>query len=98
MKEVELTGDTIEDLLKKLKLHLGKKICQYNSNNIRYESTLKEVRKFRNPNFAIITIKSDEYEEFYDYDHGVSPAIFLISETFEEMTRRKQEEIFRSLK
>lgn len=95
MKEIELTGEINEKMFKKLKDHIGQKICQYSDDN-RFESTLIQVD---NMNDRYIFIRIDPYGE-YEYAHGVAPPIFLCieeNETFEEMVKRKQKDIFRSL-
>ena len=110
MKEVEITG-TIQEIYEKLKTHIKQKICQY-SDTGRSESILGGVDDMLVNRFQIICLHLENACEndvhiflptksfgMYEYIYGVSPPIFLcLEETFEEKMRRKQEEIFRSLK
>ncbi len=95
MKEVELTG-TVEEVYKKLKTHVGQKICQYSFNNKRFQSILIEIISI---NRQYIYIDTDPHGT-YTYRHGFAPPFFLcleedeVFETFDEMIRRKQEEMF----
>lgn len=93
MKEVELTGETIDEVFEKLKAHVGQKICQY-SDNDRFESTLIKVSHMDDVH---IFIDTDPYG-IYDYYHGVAAPLFLCiekNETFDEMVQRKQREMFK---
>ncbi len=96
MEEVKLVG-VHEQMCKKLKAHVGQKICQY-SEGERREFTL----------ISIDDTISDQYILLYTKEFGVytylysnsSPLVLCIEEdkaleSFEEMIRRKQEEIFR---
>ncbi len=112
MKEVEITG-TIQEIYAKLKTHIGQKVCQY-SDIGRSESILGGVSDMLVNKYQTICLHLENECEndthiflptksfgMYSYVYGVSPPIFLcleVDETFEEMTRRKQEEIFQSLK
>lgn len=95
MKEVELVG-TVEEAYEKLTTHVGQKVCQY-SNGDRFESTVTEVSRIDG---SYIIMNTDPFGQ-YDYRHGVAPPFFLcleedeVFETFDEMVKRKQEEMFK---
>ncbi len=114
MKDIKLVG-VHEQMCKKLKAHIGQKICQYSELdkscigqdardfgiNERYESTLISVDDAFHSQCIFLDTK--EFGK-YIYLHSTSPAIFIcieedeVLETFDEIVRRKQEEIFQTLK
>lgn len=98
MKEIQLIG-IHRKMCEKLKAHIGQKICQYYDDN-RYEWTLISVDDTDDQ--CILLFLKDIGT--YMYIYSVSSPLFLcieedeVLETFEEMVKRKQENIFRSLK
>ncbi len=96
MKEVELVG-TIEEVYEKLKTHVGQKICEYDRTG-RYESTLLEVDSMDG---HYIYMTTDLFGFRYGYCVNIDPPIFFcleedeVLETFDEMVKRKQKEMFK---
>ncbi len=98
MKEVELIGETIEEIYGKLQNHVGQKICQYVEKNIRYGDILIKIDELSNKDFIGLHMETFGYYPYYPYKDCT---IFLcvgedeVLESFEEMMRRKQREAFR---
>ncbi len=111
MKEVELTGETVEEIYEKLENNNGKQIRQHLlMSDTSIILGLTRFCKFTCPTGDKVVKLFVRNDRGVDYELNISPTypedkyeLFLLveeetTETFDQIVRRKQEEIFQSLK
>lgn len=114
MKEIELIGETVQEIYEKLENNKGKQVRHYLPKYDR--STILDLISFRKficplgEEVVKISVLRKVFSDEFSYELNISPnypedkfKLFLlledeVSETFDEMVKRKQKDIFRSLK